>query len=236
MPGDLHGADLDRRRVPGHRARLLGRDLRADLPRRLGRPAGAAGPADPAVRAPADDVGRLLLAPPGGRADLAAVQRRRGARHARHGRHRHAVRLLADADRHGGDPVRARRPARAADLHRLPGARARVARASGSSPPTPTAPRARRSPRSPPTCRRRCRASASCARSRRSRATWTQLRRAQRGEPRGEHEDGQPQRRLLPGRRAAVGPRHRRDPALRRHPGARRATSRSASSSPSWPR
>ena len=48
------------------------------------------------------------------------------------------------------------------------------------------------------------------------------LRGAQRGEPRGEHEDGLPQRRVLPGRRAAVGARDRGDPALRRHPGRRR--------------
>ena len=48
------------------------------------------------------------------------------------------------------------------------------------------------------------------------------LRGAQRGEPRREHEDGPPQRRVLPGRRAAVRARDRRDPALRRHPGRRR--------------
>ncbi len=47
------------------------------------------------------------------------------------------------------------------------------------------------------------------------------VRGAQRGEPRREHEDGPPQRRVLPGRRAAVGDRDRRDPALRRHPGRR---------------
>ena len=164
-------AGLDRRRVPGLRARLLGRDLRPDLPRRLDRPARAAGPADPALRAPAGHERRVLLAQARRRADLAPVQRRRGARHARLRRHRDAVRLLADADRHGGDPVHARRRARADHLHRLPGPRARVAASSGSSPPTPTAPRARRSRRSPAICRRRSRASASCARSRRSRAT-----------------------------------------------------------------
>ena len=48
------------------------------------------------------------------------------------------------------------------------------------------------------------------------------LRGAQRGEPRREHEDGLPQRRVLPGRRADVRRRDRRDPALRRHPGGRR--------------
>ena len=194
------------------------RDLRADLPRRLGRPARAAGPADPALRAPADDVGRLLLAPPRGRADLAPVQRRRGARHARLRRRRDAVRLVADAGRHGGDPVRARRPARAADLPRLPGARGRVAGLPD---------RLRR--RLPGDAREgrgdhRLPAGDAVGHPRRAlvragAAPPEALRRAQRGEPRREHEDGQPQRRLLPGRRAAVRAGHGRDPALRRHPG-----------------
>ena len=39
---------------------LLGRELRADLPRRLGRPAGAPGPAHPDLRPPPEDVDRLL--------------------------------------------------------------------------------------------------------------------------------------------------------------------------------
>ena len=62
------------------------------------------------------------------------------------------------------------------------------------------------------------------------------LRRAQRREPRGEHEDGQPQRGLLPVGRAAERPRDRRDPALRRLPGDRAARSRSACSWRSSPR
>ncbi len=171
-PATDQALTLDRRRLPGHRAPLLGRDVRADLPRRLDRPAGAAGPADPALRAPADDVGRLLLAQARGRADLAALQRRRGARHARLRRHRDPVRLVADADRHRGDPVHARRPARAAHLHRLPDPRDRVVRLPDRQ--------RRRLPGHAregrldhrATCRRRSRASASCARSRRSRATW----------------------------------------------------------------
>ena len=59
---------------------------------------------------------------------------------------------------------------------------------------------------------------------------------AQRGEPRREHEDGPPQRRVLPRRRAAV--RASRPPASSSTAASRpsRATSRSASSSPSWPR
>ena len=66
------------------------------------------------LRPPADDVGRLLLAPPGGRADLAADQRRPGARPARHRRGRDAVPGVADARRHDRDPAAARRRARAA--------------------------------------------------------------------------------------------------------------------------
>ena len=61
-PGTSRTAQPRRRRLRDLGARLLGRDLRADLPHRLGRPARAAGPADPALRAPADAVGRLLLA------------------------------------------------------------------------------------------------------------------------------------------------------------------------------
>ena len=62
------------------------------------------------------------------------------------------------------------------------------------------------------------------------------LRRAQRGEPRREHEDGPPQRRLLPRRRAAV--RASRPPESSSTAASRpsRARSRSACSSPSWPR
>ena len=104
------------------------RHLRADLPRRLGRPARAAGPARAALRAPAVALDRLLLAPPGRRDHLAPDQRRAGARPARHRRHRDAVRRLADARRHRGDPARARLAARAADVPRLPGARDRLAR------------------------------------------------------------------------------------------------------------
>ena len=51
--------------------------------------------------------------------------------------------------------------------------------------------------------------------------------RAQRSQPRGEHENRLPQRLLLPGGRTARRRRHRRDPALRRH--ARRSTARSRS-------
>ena len=62
------------------------------------------------------------------------------------------------------------------------------------------------------------------------------LRGAQRREPRGEHEDRQPQRGLLPVGRAAERARDRRDPALRRLPGDQRRGRRSACSSRSSPR
>ena len=194
-PGD---ADVGRRRLPRQRARLLGRDLRADVPRRLGRPARAAGPADPALRAPADAVGRLLLAPPGGRADLAADQRRAGARPARLRRRGDAVRLDADADRHGGDPARARPRAGAADVPRLPRAGARLAGVPDRV--------GERLPRHAREGRRHHRLPAGDAvrhprraHVRAGAAPPRALRRAQRGQLRREHEDRPPERGVLPG-------------------------------------
>ena len=220
VPGDTRHARPRRRRVHRLGARLLGRDVRADLPRRLGRPARAAGPADPAVRAPAVALDRLLLAPPGRRDHLAADQRRAGARPARLRRDRDAVRLVADADRHRGDPRRARLAARAADVPRLPGARDRLGRVPDRQ--------RRRLPRHAREGRADHRVPAGDAVGRARRADLrpgapprARLRGAQRREPRGEHEDGQPQRGVLPGGRAAVGARDRGDPALRRAAGDR---------------
>ena len=51
------------------------------------------------------------------------------------------------------------------------------------------------------------------------RASHAGIRGAERAKPRGEHEDRQPQRRVLPGRRAAVGACDSRDPDHRRHRG-----------------
>ncbi len=62
------------------------------------------------------------------------------------------------------------------------------------------------------------------------------LRRAQRGEPGGQHDHGQPERRLLPRGRAPLGAGHGGDPGHRRDRGARTATPRPASCSPSSPR
>ena len=217
LKGDVADARPRRRRVPRQRAGRLGGDLRADLPRRLGRPARARRPAPADLPPPAGDAGRLLRAPPGGRADLAHDQRRRGARLARHRHRRHAVPGVADAHRVDRDPALPRRAARADHVPDLPGDGRRRRWPSASPAPTPTGARARRSARSPPTCRRRCRASASCAPSRQEPRHRAQLRRAQRGQPRREHVDGQPQRRLLPARRVRLGsvatvahPAHRR--------------------------
>ena len=222
MPGDLTALTLDRRRLPRHRARLLGRDLRADLPRRLGRPARAAGPAHPALRAPAAlsigfysrrRAGVLISRLTN---DVEALD------HARLRRRRDAVRLLADADRHGGDPVLARRPARAADLPRLPDARARLARVPDRLRRRLPAHAREGRARSPPTCRRRCRASASCARSRRSRATCDRF-----AELNEENRDANMKTVNLnaayfPAVELLSGAGDRRDPALRRHAGDRR--------------
>ena len=172
----------DRARRPRHarprrgrlhrvRARVLGRDLRADLPRRVDRPARAAGPPRPALRAPAVALGRLLLAPPGGRDHLAADERRAGARPTRLGRHRDAVRRVADPGRHGGDPARGSTGSSRCCASSSSPCSGSARSSSGSSAPTPTVRRARRSPRSRPTCRRRSRASGSCACSPRSAAT-----------------------------------------------------------------
>ena len=57
--------------------------------------------------------------------------------------------------------------------------------------------------------------------------------RAQRGQPRGQHEDRLPQRHLLPGGGTALGRRHRGDHPLRRHPGDRRRDPDRRRSSPS---
>ena len=177
MPGDIDGADAgSSSRSSPPRSSTGARPTR--------RPTSSAGSASARCRTCASSSSRTCrrcrsastrAAAPGVLISR-AVQRRRGARHARLRRHRDAVRLVADADRHRGDPVRARRPARAAHLPRVPGAR-RSARSRFRIVVRRRLPgaRARRSPRSPPTCRRRCRASASCARSRRSRATWTRF-------------------------------------------------------------
>ena len=145
-----------------------------------------------------------------------------GARPARLRRRRHAVPVDADAGRHGGDPASRSTPQLAlltfivfpvlgvalAGLpdrlgRRLP-AHAREGRADHRLPAGDAVGHPRRALVRPGAAPHRA------------------LRRAQRGEPRREHEDRLPQRRVLPGRRAAVRAGHGRDPALRRRPGDQR--------------
>ena len=74
---------------------------RADLPRRVGRPARARRPAHPHLHAPAAPADRLLREPPRGRADLAHDQRRGGAGKPRHRLGGDALPGGPDADRRG---------------------------------------------------------------------------------------------------------------------------------------
>ena len=86
------------------------RDLRADLPGRLGRPARAAGPARADLRPPAGDVDRLLHPRAGPGVLISRMTNDvAGARPAGHRRRRDAVLEHADAGRRGRDPARARR-------------------------------------------------------------------------------------------------------------------------------
>ena len=96
--------------VHRRRADQLGRDLRADLPRQLGRPARAPGPARADLRPPPAALDRLLLAQQDRRPDLAADERRAGARPARHRRRGHAVLVHAHPARHRGDPAASSTP------------------------------------------------------------------------------------------------------------------------------
>ena len=214
----------------GRGAGQLGRHLRADLPRQLGRPARAPGPARADLRAPRAAVDRLLLAQQGGRADLADDQRRAGARPARDGRHGHAVLVDAHAGGGGGDPaVRSTRSWRWSRSPRFPvllvGERGVPDRVGRRVPAHAREDRLdHRVPAGDAVGVRVVRAFGQEARHK------ERFARAERGEPRGEHEDGLPERGVLPVGRAAVGGGHRGDPALRRQPGARRRRSRSACS------
>ena len=85
------GAEPDRGGVHRRGAPVLGRDVPADLPGRMGRPARAAGPAAADLHAPPAPVDRLLQPAQDRRADLAPDERHPGARPARHRRHRDAL-------------------------------------------------------------------------------------------------------------------------------------------------
>ena len=131
------------------------RDLRADLPGRLGRHARPAGPARARLRPPAVDVDRLLHPAQPGRADQPHDQRHRGAQPARHQRRRDDVLQHPDPGRRRRHHARCSTsswrwsPSSPSRWSRSP------ASSSGSSPTAPTGRRASGSRRSPPTCRRR---------------------------------------------------------------------------------
>ena len=219
--GDLGALDLIVAAFVAVALALRRRHLRRDLPGRLGRHARPAGPARAHLHPPPVDVDRLLHPAQPGRADLADDQRRRGAQPARHQRRRDDLLEHPDPGRRGRDPARARRQAGADHLPHLPAAADRQRRLPDRL--------RRRLPGDPGADRGRHRLPAGDAERRPGRA---QLRpgaaprrrddRAQRGQPRGQHEDGLPQRLLLPGGRTAGRDRDRGDPALRRQPGDRR--------------
>src|SRR3954447_21075309 len=216
----LDGARADHRRVPRDRPDRLGHQLSADLPGRLGRGAGAPGPADPDLHPSPGDVDRVLYPEPAGRSDLEDHKRRRCARSADQQRRGHPLLQHPDAGRGRGDHAHRGRPARARGVpdtapagDRQPGLPDRGGQR------IPDHPRAhRRGDRVPPGDAER-------------RPGRSELRPgapprradggAQRAQPQGEPEDGLPERLVLPGRRAALSDRHGRDPALRRLPGAR---------------
>ena len=202
-PARHQHARARRHRVPRLRGARVGDDLRADLPRRLGRPARARRPAHPHLHAPADAADRLLREPPRGRADLAHDQRRRGARQPRDRLRRDAVPVRADADRHGRHPARARRQARADDV---PGAAAPAGRLAVVSHRL-----RRRVPAHARDDRRDHRLPAGDAlghprgaQLRPGAPSRDALHRAERGQPRREHDDRATERRVLPDRRNAL--------------------------------
>ena len=199
----------DRGRLRPLGARLLGGDLHPDLSGGLGRPAGAPGPARADLHAPPGDVDRLLHAQQARGADLAAHERRRGARHPGHGRRRDADLEHADAARGGRDPAAARPAAGAGDLRDLPAARDRQRRLPdrfGGRLPVDAGEDRQHHRLSPGDALGR----AGGAELRAGAAPPGADGGAQRGEPGRQHADGLPQRRLLPGGRAAVGDRHER--------------------------
>ncbi len=216
----LRRPDADRDRLPDLGPGAVGRHLRADLPRRLGRAESPAGSARAHLHAPAGDVDRVLHAQQARRADLAHDQRRAGARQPRHRRDRDPVLEHADAGRRRRHHARPRPAARADHLHHLPAAGAgehRLPRRLGrrlQADPREDRQRhglpagdAERHPRRPQL--------------RHGAAPHRRDGAAQRGEPGSQHAHRLAQRELLPGRRAAQRGRHRRHPAVRRLPGDR---------------
>ncbi len=193
-------AQRGRDRLRRKRADRLGHLLRPDLPRRLGRPASPAGPSPSDLPPPPGAAGRLLRTPPGRRADQPHDQRRRGAELARHRHHRDAVQRDADAVGLDRDPAPARLAARAARLPDLPRDGCGVSdlpdRQCRRLPPHTRDDRVDHGGPAGDAVRDSRR-----ARVRPRAASPRALRGPQRAQPRGEHQDRLPQRRLLPGRR-----------------------------------
>ena len=201
---DIHTLVAGRRRVPRLRAARVGDDLRPDLPRRLGRTAGARRPAHPHLRAPAEPADRLLREPPRGRADLAHDQRCGGPRKPRDGLGGDAVPVRPHADRRGRRTALPRRQARAADLLR----RCRPIAGGSVWFRLTSAGAFRRTRETIGSITAYLQETLSGIRVVRSfgqePAPHGALRRAQRGQPRGQHDDGAAQRRLLPRRGNAL--------------------------------
>ena len=225
-PGDrkgrLQNAVRGRDRVPDLGPARMADDLPADLPRRLGRSARARRPAAADLRAPAVASDRLLREPPGGGADLAHDQRRRGARQPRDRFGRDAVPVGSDPDRHDRHPALPRPQARAAHVPRAAAAPDRLAvvpdRLRRRVPPHPRDDRRdHRRPSGEPL------GGQDRAQLRPGAGPPRPLHRPQQRQPGREHGDGQAQRRVLPERGNALGARGRGDRRLRRPAGDRRS-------------
>ena len=211
----------DRRHLPDLGGRLRDRHLRADLPGRLGRPAGAAGPAAEAVRPPAVAVDRVLLRNSAG----VVISRMTNDVEALDQLVEDGLATLIQSsltligvivilmvmDFHLALLTFIALPFlfvgalafRIASAGAYRATREKIAAITGYLAESLSGIRAVRS-------------------FGQEQRHVDRFARAQRGEPRGEHDDGQAQRRLLPGGRAAVGAGHRRDPARRRPGGDRR--------------
>ncbi len=194
-----HHARGSRHRVPRLGGARVGDDLPADLPGRLGRPARARGPAHPHLHAPAVATDRLLREPSGGGVDLAHDQRHRGSRQPRDRLRGDAVPVGADAARDDRDPDHPRPHPGTDHLLHLPVRPRRL----DLVPPGLR----RRLPAHARDDRRDHRLSAGDAVGHPRRAQLRAgalprgtVRRAERGQPRGQHGHRSPQRDLLPRR------------------------------------
>ncbi len=185
----------------------------------MGRAAGARRPSPRDLRSPSTAARELLRATTNRGAHLANDQRRRGAGHARDRQRRDPLPGRTDADRHARDPPELR-PApgadhfhnAAADRRCLAGLPHRLRRC------LPAHTRDDRTDH-------RLSAGVALRRARRSHVrpgapARGRVRRAQRAQPRREHDDSQHERRLLSGDRVRLSGGHGGRPALRWRPGA----------------